>query len=107
MIIPGASDQQAVFLEEMAHRVIPSADLFLFSILSVMILGLAILLDVPALFVLAALLSPFLGPVLGMALASITGTQRFFFQSLGGLILACLIYFLGGIGSGWVASLIW
>jgi uncharacterized membrane protein len=107
MIIPGATDQQALFLQEMAHRVTPSADLFLFSILSVLVLGAAILLDVPVLFVLAALLSPFLGPVLGMGLASISGTPRFFFQSLGGIVLACLIYFAGGMGAGWVASILW
>ena len=65
LIISG-SDQQAVFLQELAHRVTPSGDLFLFAILSVLVLGAAILLDVPVLFVLAALLSPFMGPVLGM-----------------------------------------
>ena len=107
MIFPGATDQQAVFLQELAHRVTPSADLFLLALLSVLVLGAAILLDVPALFVLAALLSPFLGPVLGMGLASISGTPRFFFQSLGGLALACLIYFAGGMGAGWVASILW
>ena len=106
LIISG-SDQQAVFLQELAHRVTPSGDLFLFALLSVVVLGAAILLDVPALFVLAALLSPFLGPVLGMGLASISGTPRFFFQSLGGLFLACLIYFAGGMGAGWVASILW
>ena len=94
-------------MQELAHRVTPSGDLFLFAILSVLVLGAAILLDVPVLFVLAALLSPFMGPVLGMGLASISGTPRFFIQSLGGLVLACVIYFAGGLGAGWIASILW
>lgn len=106
MIFPGATDQQSAFLEELAHRALPSADLFLFAIISVLILGIAIWLDAPALYFLAALFAPFMGPVLGMALASMTGTRSFFFQSLGGLILACFIYFWGGMGCGWITLII-
>ena len=66
----------------------------------------AIWLDAPGLYFLAALFAPFMGPVLGMALASITGTRSFFFQSLGGMILACLIYFFGGMVCGWITLII-
>ena len=107
MIFPGASDEQAAFIEELAHRSVPSADLFLFALVSAILLGAAILADAPSFFILASLFAPFIGPVLGMALATITGTRSFFFQSLGGLILAFLIYFLIGIGSGWAASIWW
>lgn len=107
MIFPGASDQRAIFLEELAHRVIPSADFFLMAILAVLVLGVAILMDIPALFFLAALLSPFMGPVLGLALSTATGARRFFLQSLGGISLGSLIYFLGGLCAGWFSTFVW
>ncbi len=107
MIFPGASDQQAIFLEELAHKVTPSVEFFLFAILSSLILGLAILFNIPALYFLAALVSPFMGPVLGLGLSAITGAHRFFIQSLGGLSVAAIIYFLGGMLAGWFSNFLW
>lgn len=101
-LAPGGSDDRAVFLEELSRRVTPSADFFLFSMLAGLALAAALLFDAPALFVMAALLSPFLGPVVGLSLATSLGSIRFFASALGGMLLGSLFVFLAGAGAGLV-----
>jgi uncharacterized membrane protein len=106
LLLPSDNSQRAEFLEEFARRLIPSADFFIFTLLSSLILIAALLLDSPAVFILAALLAPFLAPMVGLSLATIAGSGRFFLQSLGAIITSSLIFFLGGILAGWLAHLI-
>lgn len=104
MIASGDRSERAAFVEELARRVYPSIDFFLFSLLSSLILGAAALFDAQALFVLAALVAPFMGPLIGLSLATIIGSWRFFLQSLGGFIVGALLVFGAGLAAGLLAE---
>ena len=93
MLLPLGSDQRAAFLDELAHRCTPSFDYFLFSLLSGLVFGIGFLLNAPALLVLAALLAPFMGPVIGLSLATIIGSGRFFLLTLSGSITGAAMAF--------------
>lgn len=99
-LIPEDENDRAVYLSELAKKVIPTGDYFIFSILSGMALCFAIFFDAPALYVLAALLAPFMSPAVGLGLATIVGSARFFLQCLGGILLGSIIVFIFSLGSG-------
>ncbi len=93
-LLPEDESDRAAFLSDLARKVIPTGDFFLFTILSGLALCFAIFFDAPALYVLAALLAPFMAPALGLGLATIVGSARFFLQCLGGITLGSLIVFI-------------
>lgn len=105
MVALPKAGEQGDFLRELAHRAVPSFDFFLFSLLAGVTLGLALLFDSPALVILGALLSPFMAPMVGLALGTVTGTPRFLFMSLGSLLIGSLIVFLCGLAAGWAVYL--
>ncbi len=87
--------ERGEFLADLVHQGTATLDFFLFAVLSGIVLGAAILLDAPALYLLAALLAPFMAPVVGMALATATGSLRLFVSSLFSLLVGgALIYAL-------------
>ena len=103
-LAPGAtSAERAEFLQEVAHRVTPSVDFYLFSLLAATVLLFAILLDSPALYILVVLLAPFMAPVVGMSLAVSMGSLRFFLRSLLVTIIGGVIFFLSGLAAGIIA----
>jgi len=99
----GAPANRGAFLQEMVRRVTPSADFFFYSLISGFILAAAVLLDAPALFVMAALTAPYLTPVAGLSVAAAIGSFQVFFQSLGALISGSLLVFAGGAAAGLVS----
>jgi uncharacterized membrane protein len=103
MIVPGDSGERSEYLDRLAHRVLPSFEFYLLSIIAGLTLGIAILLDYPALYFLAAILSPFMAPVMGLALASVFGSGRFFVQTVGGMLIGSLIVFANGALAGYIA----
>lgn len=105
-VIPTGSEEQADFLEELARRVTPSFDFFLFSLLAGLALAVAILVDAPAFYVLTALLAPFMAPVAGLAFATVLGSGRFFARAAGALLTGSLMLFGWGALVGWLARLI-
>jgi hypothetical protein len=79
----GAShDERAAFLDQLAERAIPSFDYYLFSFAAGLVMGAGILLGSPALLILGAVLAPLSSPYLGLGLACIAGSWRFFLTSL-------------------------
>lgn len=104
-IPPGASDR-GKFLHDLSLRTVPAFDYFLFSLLSGLVLVAALLLDSQALFVLGALIAPFLSPAVGISLGTIAGQVPFVLQSLGSLGIGSLIVFLCGLGAGWASNLL-
>ncbi len=97
-------DERAAFLAEVAHRVTPSADFYLFTLLSGAALVAAILLDSPALFLVTVLIAPFLAPVMGLAFGALLGSPRFFFQSLAAVFFGGLTIFGMGALAGWISQ---
>jgi hypothetical protein len=102
IITPDGSDRTE-FLNMLSQRVVPSFDFFLFSLLSGMMLAAGLLLDSPALVFLAALLAPFMAPVVGIALGTVTGSARFWGQAVASLLVSSLMVFASGALAGWVS----
>lgn len=92
-LVPPGGDERSAFLEQLAHQVTPGYEFFLFTFLAGVILGVAIWMDSPAIYLLAVLFAPFLGPVLGLSLAVVVGSGRFFLKALGSLVVAFLLIF--------------
>ena len=105
LALPGA-EERAVVLDHLARRAFPSFEFFLFAILCGIILGAAYLLNAPALLLLGILLAPLLTPWVGLTLAAVTGSWRFFFLTLLSLLVAGGLVFLGGVLAG-LASHLW
>ena len=92
-------------MENLAKRVSPSLDFFLFALLSGAITGIAYLFDSPSLLIISALLAPIMAPVIGLSLATAIGSLRFFALSLAGTFVGSLLVFIVGVLAG-IASLI-
>ncbi len=105
LVMPNARDR-ATLLDNLARRAFPSFEFFLFALLCGAILGAGYLLDAPALLLLGSLLAPLLTPWVGLVLAIQTGSWRFFFLTLGGLLVASLLVFLTGALAG-LAGHLW
>lgn len=104
LVMPGA-DERAAILAGLAQRAFPSFEFFVFALLGGAVLGAAYLMDSPALLLLGILLAPLLTPWVGLMLASQTGSWRFFFLTLFGLLVASLLVFLTGVLAGWAGHL--
>lgn len=105
-IVPPGKGDRALFIGEIAERLIPGFDFFLFSLLAGIVLALGILLNSPAIYLLAALLCPFMAPVVGLGFASAVGSVRFLFQSLGSLLIGSGLVFGAGALGGWISKLL-
>jgi hypothetical protein len=105
MLVPLAADERAALLDELARRAFPSFEFFLYAILSGVVLGAAYLLNAPALLLLGILLAPILTPWIGLTLAAVTGSWRFFFLTLGGLLVAGILVFVTGTLAGMTGRL--
>jgi len=92
------------FFGELIHQATPSFDFFLFSLIAGLVAGAALLLDSPALYLLTALLAPFMAPVLGLALAAAIGSMVLFFRSLIGLAIGGALVFGMGAAAGWAGQ---
>jgi hypothetical protein len=91
------ADEREAYLEDLAHKVTPAVDLFLYSLLSGLLVGLGFRFDQRALLVGAALIAPRMAPVVGLALAAISGAPRFFLRLISALLVALAL--LGGVAA--------
>jgi uncharacterized membrane protein len=106
LIVPSGRTERSIYVNEIASRLVPAIDYYLFSMLCAVILAAAILLDHPAIYILAALLAPFMAPLVGLGFSTAVGSFKFFIQSLGGLAIGSAFVFIGGLLSGWISKLI-
>lgn len=105
LIVPSGRTERSLYVNEIANRLVPGLDFYLFSMLCALVLGAAILLDHPAIYILAALIAPFMAPLVGLGFSTAVGSFRFLMQSLGSLAIASGFIFLGGLLSGWASNL--
>lgn len=96
LLIPLDADDRADKLERIIQRASPTFDFFLWSILASFVMAIGLYLDNPAIIVLGVVLAPMLAPFSGLALGAITGSARFFFQSLLVMILGSTLAIAGG-----------
>jgi hypothetical protein len=100
LLAPLDADERSGFLSQVAHRASPSFDFFLFSLLSGAVFFAGILLNQPALLVLAAVIAPMMAPVVGLALGTVLGSGRYFLRSLVGLLIGGGLVFGVGYAGG-------
>jgi hypothetical protein len=101
--IPRDAEGRAAVLASLSHRAYPTYELFVYAALCGAIVGLGLLLDSQALLVFAALVAPLLLPWVGLLLATVTGSMRFFFDILVALLVSAALVFVTGVLSGFAA----
>lgn len=102
MLYPSDAEGQAAVLADLARRSFPSFELFIFAFLGGAILAAGYLLDSEAVLFFGVLVSPLLTSWVGLSIAAITGSLRFFLQTLAALLVSALIVFLIGLTAGFV-----
>lgn len=101
--IPPEAGERAAYLEELVHQVTPSLDFFLLALLTGAVLVVAILSDSPTFYVAAALLAPFLSPLVGLGVGALVGMGRFFLQELASMLIALGLVFIAGMIAGGIS----
>jgi hypothetical protein len=103
MLFPSDAEGQAAVLADLARRSYPTFELFVYAILSGAILAAGYLLDSQAVLIFGILAAPLLTSWVGLSIATVTGSPRFFFQTLAALIISALIVFLINLAAGFVS----
>lgn len=104
LVVPLDADERSVFLDNLAHRLSPNFDFYLFSFAAGLVMGIGFLLDAPSLLVLGALVAPLMAPVLGLSFGTVIGSVRFFGRSLVGMLLGGALAFWGGAMAGAITT---
>jgi len=96
------ADEREAYLEDLAHIVSPSVELYLLAMVAGVLIGLGFRLDQLVLLVAGALLAPRLSTLTGLSLAAVSGSTRFF----GRTVFATLIAFtLTAVSAGLAGGL--
>ncbi len=103
LAVPQDAEGRSALLQALARRAYPSYELFIYAILCGALLGLGYVIDSQALLLFGILLAPLLTPWVGLMLATITGSPRFFFETLMALLVSAVLVFLIGILAGFAA----
>ncbi len=103
LLAPQDVDERTAFVADLARRAYPSLEFFIFSLLSGAVIGAGYLLDSQALLIFGVLLAPLMTPWVGQALATVTGSWRFFFQTLAGFLIGSALVFVSGALAGLAA----
>ena len=103
---PTDEAERAALFTHLARRAFPSYELFVFSLVSGVILGLGYFLDAQALLIFGILVAPLMTSWIGISLATIAGSARFFLQTVAALLISSLIIFLSGALAGFASRAI-
>jgi hypothetical protein len=105
LLAPFNADERADVQNKLAQHAFPYLDFYLLSFLAGLVLSLGFCLDAPGILVVGILVAPLLTPVVGVALGTVTGSARFFFQNLLGLLFGCMLVWGGAFTGGYLANL--
>ena len=105
LVIPQDKEGRAALLSSLAKRSYPTYELFVYAILCGAILGLGYVIDSQALLLFGILAAPLLLPWVGLLLATVTGSTRFFFETIMALLISAGLVFGIGILAGFAARL--
>lgn len=86
------ADEREAFLEDLAHQVTPTWELFFRALVAGVVVGLGFRIDQEALLVAGVLLAPRMGPLVGLALAAVSGSLRFLLRLLGALLIGLALF---------------
>jgi hypothetical protein len=102
-MFPANAEGRAAIIASLARRAYPTYEFFIFAILCGAVLGLGFLLDSPPVLLFGILLAPLMTPWVGMVLAMISGSVRFFVETLVAILITALLVFLSGMLSGFAS----
>jgi len=100
---PTDEEGRAALFAHLARRAYPSYELFVFALVSGAILGLGYFVNSQALLIFGILVAPLMTPWIGMSLAIVAGSARFFAQTITALFVSSLLIFLSGILAGFAS----
>jgi hypothetical protein len=100
---PTDEEARASLFAHLTRRAYPSYEFFIFSLLAGVILGAGYFVNAQALLIFGILVAPLITPWIGLQLATIAGTGRFFLQMLAALLVASLLIFISGILAGFAS----
>lgn len=101
--VPKDAEGQAALIASLSRRAYPSYELFIYALLCGAILGLGFLLDSQPILIFGILLAPLMTPWIGMLLGILTGSIRFFFETLMALLISAVLVFLTGLMAGFAS----
>ena len=98
-IFENPKNAREVYQNEISHSLNPSLGYFIFALISGAVCGMALMLDLKPLFILAAALIPFFGPLYAFPLSCVCGSFSYLFKSLWKHILGQLLFFAGSFAA--------
>jgi hypothetical protein len=103
---PTDEEGRNTLYEHLARRAFPSYELFVFSLVAGVFLGVGYFFNAQALLIFGILVAPLLTPWIGMALAIIAGSGRLFVQTFTALFLSSLLIFGSGLLAGFTSRVL-
>ena len=103
---PSDEAGRTALYEHLARRAYPSYELFVFSLIAGVFLGLGFFLNAQALLIFGILVAPVLTPWIGIPLGVIAGSGRLFFQTLLALFISSLLIFGSGLLAGYASRVL-
>lgn len=100
LLIPRDAEGRATLLASLSRRSYPTYELFIYAAFCGAVVGLGYVLDSQALLLFGVLIAPLLLPWVGLLLAAVTGSVRFFFEALMALLVSAAIVFIIGLVAG-------
>ena len=97
---PADEAGRTALFEHLARRTFPSYELFVFALVSGVILGLGFFFNAQALLIFGILVAPLLTPWIGISLSIIAGSGRLFAQTITALFVSSLVVFGSGLLAG-------
>lgn len=101
--VPSDAEGRATLIASLARRSYPTYELFVYAVLCGAILGLGYVLDSQAVLLFGILVAPLLSPWIGLLLAAVTGSARYFLETLMALLLSAVLIFAIGALAGLAA----
>jgi hypothetical protein len=103
---PTDEKRRAALYEHLARRAYPSYELFVFSLIAGVFLGLGYFLNAQALLIFGILVAPVLTSWIGVSLAIIAGSGRLFTQTITALFVGSLLIFGSGLLAGFASRVL-
>lgn len=100
---PADEAGRAALFDHLARRAFPSYELFVFALVAGVILGAGYFVNSQAILIFGVLVAPVLTPWVGLSLAAIAGSARFFLQTFAALLLSSFLIFLSGLLAGFAS----
>ncbi len=104
-VIPPSMEGRSKLLEELIERAYPSYEYFIDALLSGVIIALGFLLNAQAFLLFGILMAPLMSPLVGMMLATVSGSGRFFSRAFIAFLVGNIFIAAAGALAGFAARM--